>query len=136
MDPFDLQHYMHSMLVPRVSAPRVTWGSGGSIGDLHFSRKRLAGCSQVFSHAQLVLRQFQSDPEPVKLCQHPNWRVLFSYFLNILLSMTETESLRIGSHIYLNGLIWLPVLKRVCISLVSLFRWGVFDRSTLFFVIQ
>ena len=113
-----------------------TGEAGGSIGDLHFFRKRLAGCSQVFRHAQLVSRQFQSDPEPVKLRQHPNWRVLFSYFLNILLSMTETEALRIGSHIYLNGLIWLPVLERVCISLVSLFRRRVFDRSALFFVIQ
>ena len=51
-------------------------------------------------HAQLVSRQFQSDPGPVKPSQHPNWRVLFlAIFFNILLSMTKTEALRIGSHI-------------------------------------
>ena len=54
-----------------------TGEAGGGIGDVHFFRKRLAGCSLVSRHAQLVSRQFQSDPEPVKPRQQPNWRVLF-----------------------------------------------------------
>ena len=46
----------------RLELRGVDWGS---IGDVIFFRKRLAGCWLESRHAQLVSRQFQSDPGPV-----------------------------------------------------------------------
>ena len=39
-----------------------------------------------------------------------------------------------GSHFFQKEAGWLPVLERVCISPVSLFRRRVFDRRALFFL--
>ena len=63
--PLDPQPHRHSMLVPRVCAPRVTRCRLGKYWWRNFLRKRLAGCWLESRHAQLVSRQFQSDPGPV-----------------------------------------------------------------------
>ena len=63
--PLDPQPHRHSILVPRVCAPRVTRCRLGKYWSRDFFRKRLAGCWLESRHAQLVSRQFQSDPGPV-----------------------------------------------------------------------
>ena len=63
--PLDPQPHRHSMLVPRVCAPRVTRCRLGKYWWRDIFRKRLAGCWLESRHAQLVSRQFQSDPGPV-----------------------------------------------------------------------
>ena len=63
--PLDPQPHRHSMLVPRVCAPRVTRCRLGKYWWRDFFRKKLAGCWLESRHAQLVSRQFQSDPGPV-----------------------------------------------------------------------
>ena len=50
----------------------------------------------------------------------------------MLISFVSHPKHRSKSNAVRMVLIWLPVLERVCISLVSLFRRRVFDRRALF----
>ena len=56
----------------------------------------------VSRHAQLVSRQFQSVPGSGEATSTTSKLVsaFLAIFLNILMSMTKTEALRIGSHIF------------------------------------
>ena len=54
--PLDPQPHRHSMLAPRVCAPRVTRWRLGKYWWRDFFRKRLAGCWMESRHAQLVSR--------------------------------------------------------------------------------
>ena len=72
----DPQPHRHCMLAPRAFAPRVTRCSLGKYWSRDFFRKRLDECCLdecclESRHAQLVSRQFQSDPGPMKPRQHP-----------------------------------------------------------------